>query len=419
MATLRPFAAIRPSAEKASEVAALPYDVMDSGEARVMTEGHPYSFLRVDRAEVNFPEGQDPYAPEVYEKAASLLRDWLAEGILVREESPCFYIYRLTMDGRAQTGIVGCAAVAEYEDGTIKKHELTRREKEEDRVRHVDTCSANTGPIFLTYRKKEEISAIVAAETAKKPLYDFTAEDGIGHTVWRVAEEETIRKIAEAFEQVPAFYIADGHHRCASACRVGKMRRGNDPEKAAGREDQYFLSVLFPDKELKILGYYRIVRDLNGLTPLSFLLACSTVFSATEEEEAVVPSRKGEFGLYLDGKWYRLKVRESRTEGLDSVDGLDVSILAKELLSPVLGIGDPRTDPRIDFVGGIRGTAELEKRVNEHGGAAFTLFPVSVDELMRIADDGKIMPPKSTWFEPKLRSGLFIHSLNPEGKDFT
>ena len=413
MAVWRPFAAVRPAAQYAADVAALPYDVMNSAEARVMAAGKPYSFLHVDRAEIDLPEGTDLYAPCVYEKAAENLRGLIENGILIREEKPCFYLYELTMNGRTQTGIVGCASIDDYSNNVIKKHEFTRADKEEDRVRHVDACDANTGPIFLAYRKEEGVQSLIRRwRSGHEPVYDFTAEDGIGHRVFVIDDDDVIEAIRGAFDAIPALYIADGHHRCASAVRVGKKRRDEAGSWNGEEEFNYFLAVAFPDEELYIMDYNRVVHDLCGMTKEEFLGKLSEKMSISEENDPVHPSKKGECGLYLDKKWYRLTVKPEILENKCGVAALDVSVLQDEVLSPILKIGDPRTDSRIQFVGGIRGLIELVRLVDGGMAAAFSMYPTAMAELMSIADEGKVMPPKSTWFEPKLRSGLFIHELS-------
>ncbi len=411
MADVRPFAAVRPRVDLAEAIAALPYDVMNTEEAREMVKGKPDSFLWIDRPEISFPEGTDPYAPFVYQKAARILEEMKADGRFVKEESPCYYLYALTMNGRTQTGLVGCASIDEYDSGKIKKHELTRAEKEEDRVRHVDVLDANTGPIFLTYKESAELSAIRKEWIgAHSPLYDFASEDGIRHTVYRIDDEEMIVRIREAAKALPALYIADGHHRTASAVRVGKMRRAAFPQYDGSEEFNYFLAVLFPAEELMIMDYNRVVKDLAGHTKETFLAEVKERFTVRESDVPVRPERKGSFGMFLAGQWYELQAGDEAYAGKDEVGSLDVSILQDVLLTPVLKIGDIRTDERISFVGGIRGLGELEKLAGENG-AAFSMYPTLIGELMAIADAGALMPPKSTWFEPKLRSGLFIHEL--------
>ena len=411
MSVLRAFKGYRPTAELCSKVAALPYDVMSSAEAREMVKGDPYSFLHVDRAEIDLDPSVDIYSPEVYQKAADNLNKMITDGIYIHDEKPCMYIYRLTMDGRSQTGLVACASIDEYINNKIKKHELTREDKEQDRIRHVDTCNANTGPIFLTYRNRDDINALIAEETAKTPVYDFVSEDGVGHTVWVIDDENKISALQAAFAQVPALYIADGHHRNASAVKVGLKRRG-EGEYDKEAEFNFYLAVAFPDNQLKILDYNRVVKDLNGMSESEYLEKISKDFDVKPENGTFKPDSALTFGMYLGGKWYRLTAKDGSFNAADPVESLDVSILQNNLLAPVLGIGDPRTDDRIAFVGGIRGLGELVSLVDSGRAAvAFAMYPTSVEQLMSIADAGKIMPPKSTWFEPKLRSGIFIHTL--------
>ncbi len=411
MSVLRAFKGYRPTAELCSKVAALPYDVMSSAEAREMVKGDPYSFLHVDRAEIDLDPSVDIYSPEVYQKAADNLNKMITDGIYIHDEKPCMYIYRLTMDGRSQTGLVACASIDEYINNKIKKHELTREDKEQDRIRHVDACNANTGPIFLTYRNRDDINALIAEETAKTPVYDFVSEDGVGHTVWVIDDESKISALQAAFAQVPALYIADGHHRNASAVKVGLKRRG-EGEYDKEAEFNFYLAVAFPDNQLKILDYNRVVKDLNGMSESEYLEKISKDFDVKPENGTFKPDSALTFGMYLGGKWYRLTAKDGSFNAADPVESLDVSILQNNLLAPVLGIGDPRTDDRIAFVGGIRGLGELVSLVDSGRAAvAFAMYPTSVEQLMSIADAGKIMPPKSTWFEPKLRSGIFIHTL--------
>ncbi len=411
MAVIRQFRAIRPTAEMAEQVAALPYDVVNSEEARAMTVGRPYSFLHVDKAEIDLPEGTDIYSPEVYAKARENLYGMMDKGILVQDEKPMLYIYELTMDGRSQTGLVACTSIDEYMDGVIKKHELTREDKELDRIRHVDVCNANTGPIFLAYRTVDGISEMIDKIKNNAPVYDFTAEDGIKHRVWIIDGETDINNLVELFKKVPNLYIADGHHRNASAAKVGLKRRQENPDYTGDEEFNYYLSVIFPSDQLKILDYNRVVRDLNGMTETEFMERLSNKFDIAEKDGRAKPKKQYDFGMYLNKKWYMLTAKE-KIRSNDAIKGLDVSILQDNVLEDVLGIGDIRTDKRIDFVGGIRGLAELERRVDSgEMKVAFAMYPTSIEQLMTIADEGKIMPPKSTWFEPKLRSGLFIHSL--------
>ena len=416
MSVVRAFQAVRPTPALAGQVAALPYDVMNSAEAREMVKGNPYSFLHVDKAEVDLEPTIDLYDTRVYQKARDNLNRMIAEGVFVQDEKPCLYIYKQVMDGRTQIGIVGCTAVDDYRNNIIRKHELTRADKEQDRINHVDYCDANTGPIFLAYRAKESISSLVAAVMeSKAPVYDFVSDDGIGHTVWVIDGETTIAAICEEFAQVENLYIADGHHRSASAVRVGMMRREAKPDYNGSEEFNYFLSVIFPDDQLYIMDYNRIVKDLNGYTKEAFLERVAEQFHITPYtgSGALKPEKKHTFGMYLDGSWMLLEAKAGSFDAADPVARLDVSILQNNLLHPILEIGDPRTDKRIDFVGGIRGLQALSDRVDNGSMAvAFSMYPTTMEDLMDIADAGAIMPPKSTWFEPKLRSGLFIHKLS-------
>ena len=411
MAVIRQFKAVRPTPAMAEKVAALPYDVVNSEEARDMTAGKPYSFLHVDKAEIDLPVGIDIYSPEVYAKAKENLDNLIANGILIQDDKPKLYIYELTMEGRSQTGLVACTSIDEYINGIIKKHELTREDKEQDRIRHVDICNANTGPIFLAYRTVDKISEIINKIKKNLPIYDFTAEDGIKHRAWVIDNEDDITNLVELFKDVPSLYIADGHHRNASAAKVGLKRRIEKPDYTGDEEFNYYLSVIFPSDQLQILDYNRVVRDLNGMSAEEFITKLSEKFDIKNVSGRAKPEKQYDFGMYLNKKWYMLTAKSSIiTE--DAVKGLDVSILQDNVLIPLLGIGDIRTDKRIDFVGGIRGLGELEKRVDSgEMKVAFAMYPTSIEQLMTIADEDKIMPPKSTWFEPKLRSGLFIHSL--------
>ena len=411
MATIRPFAALRPADGMAEKIAALPYDVYNRKEAKEAVKDAPHSFLRIDRAETTLPDGVDTYDERVYRRAKELLAKQVEKGEYITEDKPCFYLYELVMNGRSQTGVVGCASIDDYCSNVIKKHENTRADKEEDRIRHVDTLSAQTGPIFLAYRDREDLQALIKKGKEDKPLYDFTAEDGITHRVYRIADAGTQKEIARIFKEMDSLYIADGHHRAASAVKVGLKRRAEHPDYTGEEEFNYFLSVVFPDSELMIMDYNRVVKDLNGLTPEAFLSAIEKCFTVEEKGlEPVEPAEKGEVGMYLDGKGYLLTVKEE-FQSDDPVKGLDVSLLQDYLLSPILGIGDPKTDKRIDFVGGIRGLKELKKRTESDCRVAFSMYPTSIGELFSVADAGLLMPPKSTWFEPKLRSGLFIHTF--------
>ena len=412
MAKIKPFQAIRPRSEVAERVAALPYDVYERTEARIQTQKEPLSFLTIDRPETQFEPECDMYADRVYTKAHDLLWERIEQGIFVREQADSYYIYEQCINGRTQTGIVGCAAIDDYISGVIKKHENTREDKEQDRIRHVDACNAQTGPIFLCYRDQPGIDVCVEQiKKTQEPLYTFTSIDQVHNRVWRISSEQDILFLQKAFEEIDEIYIADGHHRCASAVKVGLKRRMEDPMPTGDREYDFFLSVLFPDNQLMIMDYNRVVRDLNGLSADLFLQQIGRNFRIGKaQSKAIAPTGKGQFGLYLENKWYLLEAAQDiRSE--DSVEGLDVSILQKYLLEPVLGIKDPRTDERIDFVGGIRGLEELERRCHDDMKIAFAMYPTSIRELFRVADAGRLMPPKSTWFEPKLLSGLFIHDI--------
>ncbi|WP_040215278.1 DUF1015 domain-containing protein [Clostridium polynesiense] len=413
MAVFKAFKGVRPAVKYAHKVAALPYDVMNSEEARKMAEGNPHSFLYVDKAEIDLDNSIDLYDKKVYEKARDNLYKMIEDGVLIQDDKPCLYIYRQIMDGRVQTGLVGCTSIDDYINDTIKKHEFTRADKEKDRINHVDYCDANTGPIFLTYRNEEKISDIINNWVKKSPVYEFDSEDGISHIVWIIDDEALIGEIIDIFNGVEYLYIADGHHRAASAVKVGLKRREENPDYTGEEEFNFFLSVVFPDKDLYVMDYNRVVKDLNGLSTEEFMSRVNIKFNITPHNEQVPykPERKNTYGMYIDGKWYELSAKEGIFNPEDPVDRLDVSILQKHLLSPILGIEDPRTDKRIDFVGGIRGLKELERRVEEGMKVAFSMHATTIDDLMSIADAGKVMPPKSTWFEPKLRSGLFIHKL--------
>ena len=428
MAVFRPFEAVRPTQGAASQVAALPYDVMSSAEARAMAEDEPYSFLHIDRAEIDLPEGTDIYSDEVYETARDNLMSFKKYGILFRDTRPGYYIYREIMGERSQTGIVGCASIDEYLNGTIKKHELTVEEKETDRIRHVDACDANTGVIFLAFRGSPSIEKrMKAVMSGEMPLYDFVSDDGVVHTIWKVEDETSIALFERAFEKVPCFYIADGHHRAASAVRVGLDRRKAYPGFTGEEEYNYFLACAFPASELSIWDYNRVVRDLAGMSPDVFLDRLERNFEIKPMPyvksddpyalEAARPKAVHEIALYLSGKWYMLKARPIAFDPSDPVSRLDVEILQEKVLAPLLKITSPRTDKRIEFVGGIRGLTELVRKVDEGCAAAFAMYPTTMEDLMAIADAGRIMPPKSTWFEPKLRSGLFIHELDSRGTD--
>ncbi|WKY48480.1 DUF1015 family protein [Eubacteriaceae bacterium ES3] len=413
MATIKPFKAVRPFPEKAADVAALPYDVYNRKEAAEVVRGKYDSFLRVDRPESTLDERMKIDDPFVYETARKNLEKLFHRNALTQDTTDCLYIYELIMNGRSQVGLVVCTSIDEYLDNTIKKHELTRADKEKDRINHVDACDANTGPIFLTYRAKQKINETIDQWRAEKePVYDFVADDGVTHRCWVIEDEAVIKNLQEAFKTVDSLYIADGHHRTASAAKVGMMRREANPGYTGEEEFNYFLSVLFPDEQLYIMDYNRVVKDLNGMTVADLLDRLSEKFDVEMKDEPVSPPSKGTFGLFVDNKWYLLKVKDGAYDPEDPVKSLDVAILQDNILVPILGIGDIRTDKRIDFVGGIRGLKELERRVSEDMELAISMYPTSIEELMNIADANLIMPPKSTWFEPKLRSGLFIHKLS-------
>ena len=415
MAVIRPFECVRPQAEKAERVAALPYDVYNREEACREVAREPLSFLKIDRAETQFDSSVDTYAPEVYAKAKELLENAIADGTFIKDSEQAYYIYELTMDGRVQTGLVACASIDDYESNVIKKHENTRADKELDRITHVDTCNAQTGPIFLAYRANAVINGEIDKAKKNSSLYNFVSPDGVRHQVWKISEPQSVKAIRGAFEGISSIYIADGHHRAASAVKVGLKRRAENPQYTGKEEFNYFLSVLFPDDQLMIMDYNRVVKDLNGYSFQSFYKEMKKRFDVTEitDQEEKRPQEKGSFTMYMEGHWFLCKIREEDLAAVadDPVKSLDVSLLHDLLLHPVLGIGDPKTDGRIDFVGGIRGMDELVRRCEEDCSVAFAMYPTSITELFSVADAGKLMPPKSTWFEPKLRSGLFIHSL--------
>ena len=410
MAEFIPFRAWRPDEALASRVAALPYDVYNREEAYKEAHKDALSFLNIDRPETQFPADCDMYADEVYEKAAAMLQEEMQSGIFVQEDKPCYYLYELTMNGRSQTGIVGCASVEDYVHNVIKKHENTRAEKEKDRIRHIDTCNAQTGPIFLAYHHQSSIDALVEEIKQQMPMYDFVSVDGIGHRCWIVSDEVQIKTLCQAFKNMAAMYIADGHHRAASAVKVGLKRR-NEQDTRKISASEYFLAVAFPDNQLQILPYYRVVRDLHGFSSQEFLEKVAENFEITEcGNQPVEPTCAGVFGCYLDEQWYRLMAKADIMND-DPVEGLDVALLQNYIFEPILGIHDPKTDARIDFVGGIRGVKALEQRCHEDMEVAFSTYATSIAQLFAVADAGKLMPPKSTWFEPKLRSGLFIHEI--------
>ncbi|HWQ36726.1 MAG TPA: DUF1015 family protein [Blastocatellia bacterium] len=410
MATVKPFRALRPLPARAAEVSAVPYDVVSTAEARALAEGNPLSFLRVSRPEIELPEGTDPYAAEVYQRAALNFDRLISTAPLVIEDDASLYLYRLRMGDHAQTGLVACCPVDEYDDNTILKHELTRRDKENDRTRHILTLRAQTGPVFLIYRATAEINALMTQVVQHEPLFDFTAPDGVEHIIWRVPAELN-QPFIDKFGAVPKFYIADGHHRAKSASRARAELRAQSPGDRGDEEYNFFQCVIFPDDQVRILPYNRVVKDLNRHTPEEFLKELRVSFDITENADPS-PSEHGHYAMYLEGRWYGLKLHGETTRPLSVIDRLDVSILQNKVLAPILGIEDPRTDKRIDFVGGIRGTAELERLVSEGRAAvAFSLHPTTLDDLMAVADAGEVMPPKSTWFEPKLRDGLLSHLI--------
>jgi uncharacterized protein (DUF1015 family) len=409
MSDIRPFRALRPRPEIAARVAAPPYDVVSSEEARQIAAGNDLCFLHVSKPEIDLPADIDLYDDRVYAKAVDNLRRFVDEGVLIRESVAAFYVYQQRMGGHVQAGLVCAASVAEYAAGLIKRHEHTRKDKEDDRTRHTSQLSANSGPVFLTYRPSEAIDRLVDEVRRGRPLYDFTSDDGIGHTVW-VVPTGLEGEIKAAFAAVPALYVADGHHRAASGARVGLERKAANPGHSGEEPYNYFLAVLFPSDQLRIMDYNRVVKDLAGMTPDAFLARTREAFTVSPTKSPA-PEAPGQFGMYLGDRWYRLEAREGTYPADDPVRSLDVSILQENLLGPVLGIADPRTDKRIDFVGGIRGLAELERRVREGWAVAFALYPTSLGQLMSVADGGMVMPPKSTWFEPKLRSGLLVRTL--------
>ena len=413
MADIRSFAAYRPARGLEDKIAALPYDVYSRAEAKQVVSENPLSFLAIDRAETQFADSVGTYDDCVYEKAKSMLDEAIEKGNFVHDTTRCYYLYEQTMDGRSQTGIVACASIDDYLSGVIKKHENTRVEKELDRIRHVDTCNAQTGPIFLCYRNDPVLDRLMKEYRNEEPEYDFVTREGVRNRVWVISDPAAVETIRSAFSGIGQIYIADGHHRCASAVKVGLKRREEDPGHTGEEEYNYFLSVLFPMDQLMVMDYNRAVKDLCGRTPQEFLKELESIFEISREgKEPVRPGRKGEFGLYLsDGNWYRLRLLEA-PDASDPVKSLDVSVLQDRVLEPLLGITDPKEDPRISFIGGIRGLTELQKRVEEGTAmAAFSMYPTSMEELFTVADAGKLMPPKSTWFEPKLLSGLFIHML--------
>lgn len=411
MPLVRPFAALRPAPGRAQEVIAPPYDVLDTEEARALAEGRPWSFLHISKPEIDLPAGTDPYAAEVYAKAAENLTRMLEAGVLRQDAQPGYYAYRLIMGSHVQTGVVAAASVADYDVNRIRKHEFTRPDKEDDRVRQIEALDAQTGPVLLAYPDAPEVDAILAAATQNPPDADATSEAGVRHTLWAIFDTATVARLSELFDSMPALYIADGHHRSAAASRVCAARRAANPAHTGDEPYNYFLAVIFPGHQMKILDYNRLIRDLNGLDEADFLARVAERFIVEVNAGPVSPARPGEFGLYLNGQWRRLTVQPGRVPD-DPVARLDVSLLQDNLISPILGIDDPRRDKRIDFVGGIRGLAELERRVDSGEMAlAFSLHPTHMEHLMAVADANQVMPPKSTWFEPKLADGMASHLL--------
>ena len=413
MAIIRPFKAYRPVKEHVKDIAALPYDVMSSKEARDMVKDNKYSFLHVDRAEVNLDESVGEYDKIVYDTAKKVLENMIEEGLYIQEKAPAIYIYQQIMNGRGQKGIVCCTSVDDYINNIIKKHERTRLLKEIDRVNHVDICNANTGPIFLTYRNNNEISSIVEEWSKKEPVYDFISEDGNGHRVWIIDDNIVIEKLIKLFKSIKYLYIADGHHRSASAVKVALKRRKQLGKYTGNEEFNYFLSIIYPDTELKVFDYNRTVKDLNGLSEEEFFSKVEESFylSKSESNKPVSPKNKHEFGMYMNKQWFILRAKDGSFDESNPIESLDVSILQNNLLNPILGINDPTKSERIEFIGGIRGLKELENRADTDMKVSFSMYATTIDDIMNVADSGKTMPPKSTWFEPKPRSGIFIHKL--------
>jgi uncharacterized protein (DUF1015 family) len=413
MALVLPFKAVRPQQKFVSQVAALPYDVMTREEAQKAVSGNALSFMHVEKSEIDVPDQTKSDDDLIYQTAKRNFVQMQGKGILLQDKSPCFYIYQQQMSGRAQTGIVGLMSAAEYDAGKIKKHELTRKDKEEDRINHVSTVNAQTGPVFISYRERQDLNKIVDTIKAGVPEYDFTAEDGVIHTVWVVADAKQIEEIKKEFSEVDALYIADGHHRAAAAATVARVRSGQNKSTDAVNEYESVLAVFFPHTQLRVMDYNRAVKDLNGLTPEKFIEKISSCFTVSKNFTARSPQQLHDFGMYLGGEWYKITIKKGMYNESDPVASLDAAILQEHLLYPVLGIKDPRVDDRIKFIGGIRGMDELEKLVNKEGFAvAFSLYPTTMEQIINVADAGAIMPPKSTWFEPKLRSGIFTHKLD-------
>jgi uncharacterized protein (DUF1015 family) len=413
MTLIRPFAALRPAPEFAAQVAAPPYDVLNSEEARVRATGKPWSFLHVSKPEIDLPAGTDPYSAAVYAKAAESLRHMLDNGILKRDPAPCYYAYRLICGNHSQIGLVAAASLAAYESNRIRRHELTRPDKEDDRVRHMEALDAQTGPVMMAYPDAPEADGLLALACEAEPESDLTADDGVRHSIWPIHDSAAVEQLTRTFEALPALYIADGHHRTAAASRVAAARRAKNPQHTGRESYNYFLCVMFPYRQMQILDYNRVVADLNRLAPEEFLARVANDFLLKRSDTQAKPVRSGEFGLYVQDQWYTLTLKPGLLATSDPIARLDVSVLSQHLLSPVLGIDDLRSDKRVDFVGGIRGLSELERRVDSGAMAAgFALFPTRIEDLMAVADSGQIMPPKSTWFEPKLADGLVIQELS-------
>ena len=406
---IRPFTGLRPRTEDAAAVAAPPYDVLSSDEARQRAAGKPYSFLHISKAEIDLPPEVDHYAPEVYAKSAENLKKLIDAGVLFRDKTPCYYAYRLVMGSHTQTGLIAAASVADYDTNRIRKHEFTRPDKEDDRVRQIEALNAQTGPVLLAHADSDEAERLVASAASGTPIADVTADDGIRHTVWLINDADTVSRITAVIDAMPSLYIADGHHRSAAASRVAAARRGKSKPDSA----EYFLSVIFPARQMRIMDYNRVVRDLNGHSVDDVLKAMGKSCNITPASGQATPKRTGTFGMYLDGRWFNVEFKPEVIPSKDPVRSLDVSVLSEQVLGPILGIADLRRDTRIDFVGGIRGLAELERRVN-HGemAIAFAMYPTQMTQLMSVADAGEVMPPKSTWFEPKLADGLVSHVLD-------
>ncbi|OOZ40649.1 hypothetical protein BOW53_06895 [Solemya pervernicosa gill symbiont] len=413
MSLIRPFTGLRPVPERAADVAAPPYDVLNTAEARERVVGKPLSFLHISKPEIDLPEGTDPFDASVYAKGAENLQRLISDGVLIRDDSPCYYLYQLEMDGHIQTGLVAAASVEAYDENRIRKHEFTRPEKEDDRVRQVDALNAQTGPVFLVHKYQAEVETMVREATAGEPLYNLTADDGIRHTLWVMDDAAKTARLTELFDAMPCIYVADGHHRSAAASRVCASRKTDNSNHSGEESYNYFLTVIFPDNEMQILDYNRVVADMNGLDRETFLSKAAESFTVTAETGQVKPGKPQEFGMYLQEQWYRLTINSDLVPANDPVGQLDVSLLQNNLIEPLLGISDPRRDKRIDFVGGIRGMDGLEKRVDSgEMTLAFSLFATGMADLMAVADANEVMPPKSTWFEPKLADGLVSHVLD-------